>query len=220
MLKKRLLPLVLCLALLIPLAACQGGGYKEIEPPVEKLNWGMTQEEALKALSLEDDEIYKNNSDGTSWDLTYEQAGMGDSVAGLTLSDAAGQNNEVNLLFNTYDGTPRLTTVILSVHASGGKEVEEKLTEAYGKPAGSAPALWVSVDPNKSAAESDFEKVDEYTRGTILQASNGELKLYALRPTLYAQGYGTDSWNANQEGDFTLRFSAESYLLTQYGDGS
>ena len=46
MLKKRLLPLVLCLALLIPLAACQGGGYKEIEPPVEKLNWGMTQEEA------------------------------------------------------------------------------------------------------------------------------------------------------------------------------
>lgn len=220
MLKKRLLPLVLCLALLIPLAACQGGGYKEIEPPVEKLNWGMTQEEALKALSLEDDEIYKNNSDGTSWDLTYEQAGMGDSVAGLTLSDAAGQNNEVNLLFNTYDGTPRLTTVILSVHASGGKEVEEKLTEAYGKPAGSAPALWVSVDPNKSAAESDFEKVDEYTRGTILQASNGELKLYALRPTLYAQGYGTDSWNANQEGEFTLRFSAEAYLLTQYGDGS
>ena len=131
MLKKRLLPLVLCLALLIPLAACQGGGYKEIEPPVEKLNWGMTQEEALKALSLEDDEIYKNNSDGTSLDLTYEQAGMGDSVAGLTLSDAAGQNNEVNLLFNTYDGAPRLTTVILSIHASGGKEAEEKLTEAF-----------------------------------------------------------------------------------------
>lgn len=220
MLKKRLLPLVLCLALLIPLAACQGGGYKEIEPPVEKLTWGMTQEEALKALSLEDDEIYKNNSDGTSWDLTYEQAGMGDSVAGLTLSTTPNHSTGVNLLFNTYDGTPRLTTVILYVHASGGKEVEEKLTEAYGKPTGSTPALWISVDPNKAASESDFEKVDEYTRGTILQASNGELKLYALRPTLYAQGYGTDSWNANQEGDFTLRFSAESYLLTQYGDGS
>lgn len=220
MLKKRLLPLVLCLALLIPLAACQGGGYKEIEPPVEKLNWGMTQEEALKALSLEDDEIYKNNSDGTSWDLTYEQAGMGDSVAGLTLSTTPNHSTGVNLLFNTYDGTPRLTTVILSVHASGGKEVEEKLTEAYGKPTGPFPVLWISVDPNKAASESDFEKVDEYTRGTILQASNGELKLYALRPTLYAQGYGTDSWNANQEGDFTLRFSAESYLLTQYGDGS
>ena len=220
MLKKRLLPLILCLALLIPLAACQGGGYKEIEPPVEKLTWGMTQEEALKALSLEDDEIYKNNSDGTSWDLTYEQAGMGDSVAGLTLSNTPNHSTGVNLLFNTYDGTPRLTTVILSVHASGGKEVEEKLTEAYGKPTGSTPALWISVDPNKAASESDFEKVDEYTRGTILQASNGELKLYALRPTLYAQGYGTDSWNANQEGDFTLRFSAESYLLTQYGDGS
>ena len=103
MLKKRLLPLVLCLALLIPLAACQGGGYKEIKPPVEKLNWGMTQEEALKALSLEDDEIYKNNSDGTSWDLTYEQAGMGDSVAGLTLSTTPNHSTGVNLLFNTYD---------------------------------------------------------------------------------------------------------------------
>ena len=41
MFRKRLLPLLLCLALLVPLTACQGGGYKEIKPPVEKLSWGM-----------------------------------------------------------------------------------------------------------------------------------------------------------------------------------
>lgn len=220
MVTKRLLHLFLCFALLIPLVACQGNSYKEIEPPVEKLSWGMTCEEALKALSLEDDEVYKNNSDGTSWSLTYEQAGLGDSVAELTLSNAAGQSNDIQLLFDAYNGTPRLTTIILSVHASGGKEVEEKLTKAYGKPTGSSPALWVSVDPNKDAAESDFEKVDEYTRGTILNTSGGELKLYAIRPTLYVPGYGTDSWSTDQEGDFTLQFSAKSYLLTQYGNAS
>lgn len=220
MLKKRVLAILLCLSLLTALAACQSGSYSEIKPPLDKLSWGMTQEEALKALSLNDDDIYKNDGTGNSWDLTYEQAGLSSSVAGLTLTTTAGQNNGVNLLFDLYDGTPRLTTVILSVHASGGKEVEEKLTKAYGKPAGTSPALWVSADPGKAASESDFSKVDEFTRGTILQASGGELKLYAIRPLLYAQGYGTDSWNANQEGDFTLRFSAESYLLTQYGDGS
>ena len=220
MFRKRLLPLMLCLALLVPLTACQGGGYKEIKPPIEKLSWGMTQEEALKALSLKDDDIYKNDSDGNSWDLTYEQAGIGDSVAGLTLSTTPNQGHGVNLLFNPYDGTPRLTTVILSVHASGGKEVEEKLTKAYGEPVGPSPTLWVSEDPNKKASESDFSKVDEFTRGTILQASGGELKMFAIRPTLLAEGYGTDSWNANQEGDFRLQFTARAYLLTQYGDAS
>ena len=205
--------------LLVLLAACQKSKSETmLQPPVEGLTWGMTQEETLAALGLEMDEIHVTSDAGNVWWLTPEQAGA-DTLAGLALY---GNEPHVEVAFKAYAGVERLYNVAVNVQAENGPALKEALTAAYGEPYAGDWTLWSGTDLTKNATKDDMEKLDEYDLGTALQITGGEQKLFPLRPfvTVQYMSFG-DGTGPVLESESTQRFRvlyrADTYLLSQYG---
>ena len=218
--KKCMTWIALCICALFLLTACTGNSYSTIQPPNEKLSWGMTQAEVLEALGLSEDDVQKMNDTGTAWNLTPQQSGIS-TVADMHVTVEHG----VRLYFGTYGDEDRLNYIELAVHASNGKDLEQNLTKTYGSPVSWETAqYWVSVDPNKTGSDADFGKLNEFELGTALQISSGQKKLYAVRPIIALGGTTEEpligyekTVSQDSPADFILQFNAKTYLLAQYG---
>ncbi|MBR4888555.1 MAG: hypothetical protein IKU17_05370 [Clostridia bacterium] len=220
--KKTVRCILICAVLMAALLAVSGCQKKQAEtvlqPPVKGLTWGMTQEEALKALYLEAEDVPYTNSSGSVLGLNYALAGMGAELNGMKLTQ---ENQAVQLRFEEYEGVQRLSGVTLYVYAKSGAALKEAMTLAYGEPYEGEQTLWSGTDLQKDAVDADVEKLNEQDLQVALQIADGEQKLFALRPfvTVYTN---TDlpALKLNQPYDFLLMYHADAYLKSLYGSAA
>jgi len=213
---RRVLAAAAFLAVLVVLAACQKQPPETmLQPPIEGLTWGMTQDEVLEVLHLQAEEFDDANATESTLNLNYALAGLGTDLHGIPLT---AEDQSVQLHFNEYLGVRRLSTVTLYVHAKNGPALKEALSSVYGEPYEGEQTLWSGTNLQKDAAGADVEKLDEYDRGTLLAVAGGKQKLFAVRPylTVYTN---TDlpPLKLNQSYDFLLMYRADAYLKSQYG---
>lgn len=166
MLKKRLLPLFLCLALLMSLAACQkNDSYKLIECPLEGLEWGMAWDDVIEHLDLTKEEQDAAEQGTNLLRLTTARAGIPSDFCDIAFADdveSAGWRT-VNLYFTQNEnGIQVLSGSELTVGAEF-ETLTKALEKQYGaicEDAGSLPT-WVSVDPETEWSNSPYLYLSE-----------------------------------------------------------
>jgi len=217
---KGILAVVVAVLLLAVLAACEKTGPETmLQPPVEGLTWGMTQEEALEALGLEKESIYIASDGGNVWWLTPEQAGLEKAeLDGLALY---GKEPHVEVYFTDYAGVERLSQVMTIVQAEGGPALREALTNVYGEPYEGDWAVWSGTDLEKKASKTDVAKLDEYDLGMAKQMAGGEQKLFVVRPYITVDYFRFEDRNGpvllSDASSFLVRYRADMYLRSLYG---
>lgn len=219
-LAKRALAAAAVVLLFIALAACEETGPETmLQPPVEGLTWGMTQEEALEALGLEKESIYIASDGGNVWWLTPEQAGLEKAeLDGLALY---GKEPHVEVYFTDYAGVERLSQVMTIVQTEGGPALREALTNVYGEPYEGDWAVWSGTDLEKKASKTDVAKLDEYDLGMAKQMAGGEQKLFVVRPYITVDYFRFEDRNGpvllSDASSFLVRYRADMYLRSLYG---
>ncbi len=211
-------------------AGCQtqdNDGYAFIDPPVEGLAWGMTQEEAMEALGLQEDDIEPQGGFHDQWWLTTEQAGLkDDTLLGLEIS---GKDPIVQVFFKKYGGVVRLADVSVHLRADTSAQLKEALITAYGEPVTDEHNVhyWISCSPERNATKEDYAKLDPVDYDNFPDIAGGERKRFTVQPlivvqsgepTAFGKSYGPATvFELDEPAKYWIDFRGHRYLSSLYG---